>query len=145
MLSAIQHVLNEVCELANARYPEGGLSYSYSYFHNTAHCNLDESIEYDFNLTERKYYINERILDVNEIEALSSLIERSINDVNAEVISLKALEYTSILVNTLNKYLMGNFTKIVLNIYEGCYHNIIIESVNNSNCGQRLDIFWSID
>jgi hypothetical protein len=138
MLSAIQGVLNSICEIADRRYSEGGLSYSYSYFHNTAHCRLDRTIVGSSNFIERNF-------DTNEIDALSTLIERAINDANAEVISVKTRKYSSTLVNAINQHFKGNFTKVVSNVYDGCSHNIIIESVNSCNGGHQIDIFWSLD
>jgi hypothetical protein len=138
MLSGIQDVLNCICEIANKRYSEGGLTYSYYYFHNTGHCHLDKSIVNNSSLIERSF-------DANEIKALSTLIERAMNDHNAEVISSKAREYSSTLVNAINQHLKGNFTKVVLDIYDGCSHHIVIESVDSCNNGQKIDMLWSID
>jgi hypothetical protein len=138
MLTAIQSVLNNICEIADKRCLEGGLSYSYSYFHNTAHCRLDKATVDTSNFIERN-------LSTNEIDALSTLLERAINDDNAEEISAKAHEYSSALVIAINQYFKGNFTKVVSNIYDGCSHNIIIESVNSCNGGHQIDIFWSLD
>jgi hypothetical protein len=138
MLSSIQGVLNEICELSNVRYSQGGLIYTYSYFHNTANSNLDKSLVNEINLTARD-------LDVNEVTLLSTLIEKAINDHSVEEISAKAKAYSLALVGVLNDSLSGNFTKVISNESDDSSQSIVIESIDCCNIGHKLTFFWSLD
>ena len=133
----IELLLIEISEVSDLCYQEGGVYYTYQYFHRCAHANSNTD------LVELYQKLENRDFSGKESKDIEAFVRFSLCEHHSDSVSNKAPEYSSKLIALLNEFDRVKVTNYYVDDHD-CKASISIEAVTNNN-GHKWVLNWSID
>jgi hypothetical protein len=130
----IENLLKEISEESDLGYENGGIYYTYSYYHRCAHVNSSRSL---LDLS------GNRKLSYGEVEKIGFFIKCAIGEHHSDAQSNNAPQYISQLLDMLDEFDRVKITHYDQNDHQ-CFVSICIESICGNN-GHKWILNWSID
>ncbi len=131
----IENILKEISEISDRCYQEGGVYYTYTYYHRCAHINSDKD------LIEWGKSLKNRNLSDEEVKKIEVFIKCAIGEHHPDKMSDNTPQYLSEFVRLFNE-----FDRVKLTDYEedDLSNSIYVEAVSGNN-GHKWALHWSID
>lgn len=133
----IEHLLKEISEISDLCYQDGGVYYTYEYFHRCAHVNSNKD------LIDSHRRLENIDFSTKDVEYIEAFIKFSLGEHHPDKVSNKAPKYLSQLIVMLNEYDRAKVTNYYVDDHN-CSASISIEAVTNNN-GHKWVLKWSID